>query len=545
MTAPAPVVLYSEVEPMGEVFIEFDQGISWVFEPTDFTVTVNGVAIPVTGYWDDPSSGRIALFTYPVNIFRSDLVSVSYDANNGTPDSIVGQASNSPVQSFALPYLWNGSMLTLLSAPSTPALDVINDTGISNSDGITNDPTTRFSGLTDPNNPWASHTLWGQYANGSFFASLTPDGSGSWEYTFIGLGDGEYDLYVESSDWFSNQSAYSNTLHMVVDTIAPAATVTAATVDIGADVTTAQSDEIGRVYLVNSLDAGSVSVLSDLDNLVAGGFAAQSDVTSTLTDVTIGTSGLQAGTYLVYAVDYAGNVSLASSDSITLRTPPVSGGYSFNYPSDSQFGDLIAVGFNDLISGDRFVTGCFDYIEGLDGNDTILGFAGNDSLIGGNGSDLIRGGLGQDYLLGGIGADTLFGGQGDDILRGARGWDVIVGDVGNDSIWGGLGADILIGGQGNDSFEFTSQLDGVFNVDTIVDFVSGNDRIELSATIFKAFSEQIGANVGLSQFITYDAATGVLSYDEDGSGSGKALAFGVLGATTHPVSIGSDFWVVA
>lgn len=186
---------------------------------------------------------------------------------------------------------------------------------------------------------------------------------------------------------------------------------------------------------------------------------------------------------------------------------------------------------NDLLIGNDRA----NQIAGSHGDDTIVGAAGFDTLMGGQGSDQIQGGFN---------GDRLYGEEGNDDLRGGNGLDLIVGGVGNDTIRGAKGTDTLTGGEGADVFIFHTDLDGTINVDTITDFVSGVDRIELSAAIF-GNAGAIGTNVGLSQYITYNAATGVLSYDQDGTGAGAAKAFAILGIDSHPASIGSDLWIVA
>lgn len=57
---------------------------------------------------------------------------------------------------------------------------------------------------------------------------------------------------------------------------------------------------------------------------------------------------------------------------------------------------------NDLLYGDAEA----NYIDGLEGNDTLIGGAGYDTLIGGAGNDFLDGGLGLDSLTGGSGKDV-------------------------------------------------------------------------------------------------------------------------------------------
>ena len=44
--------------------------------------------------------------------------------------------------------------------------------------------------------------------------------------------------------------------------------------------------------------------------------------------------------------------------------------------------------------------------------------------------------------------------------------------------------------------------------------------------------------------IVYDATTGALSYDADGTGAGAAVVFAILGTATHPAITAADFLVI-
>jgi len=89
------------------------------------------------------------------------------------------------------------------------------------------------------------------------------------------------------------------------------------------------------------------------------------------------------------------------------------------------------------------------------------------------------------------------------------------------------------------------------NVDTIADFVSGDDTIQLASAIFTALTATgtlaasafaMGAATTPDQHILYDSTNGWLSYDADGSGSGAAIHFATL--STHPTISNADFVVV-
>ena len=131
-------------------------------------------------------------------------------------------------------------------------------------------------------------------------------------------------------------------------------------------------------------------------------------------------------------------------------------------------GDLTAAGVTSLL------------IDAGDGDDTIdaslLTSSTSLDVRGAAGDDALTGGLGDDRIDGGDGDDTLIGGEGDDILVGGTGGDAIEGGTGDDHINGGEGDDTLSGGEGRDTYG----LNGFFGSDRIEDFVSGEDRIELS-----------------------------------------------------------------
>lgn len=154
---------------------------------------------------------------------------------------------------------------------------------------------------------------------------------------------------------------------------------------------------------------------------------------------------------------------------------------------------------------------------------------GDDSLTGSDLRDNMRGLGGNDSLSGGLGHDTLAGGTGNDLLDGGAGRDRLMGQAGDDVLIGGLGKDALTGGTGADDFVFRSLAEGG---DTIIDFHSGEDQLHLSATGFGLsqpltegvnFIAAAGANATYATTtLLYDSATGVLSFDADGTGSGAA-----------------------
>jgi hypothetical protein len=100
------------------------------------------------------------------------------------------------------------------------------------------------------------------------------------------------------------------------DTTAPTASVTTATITNSGNAVV-QSTETGTAYLVNT----AVTV-SNLASITGAADNQQNSVaiSSANTNTNLAATGLADGTYKVYAVDAAGNLSSASSNSVTLDT---------------------------------------------------------------------------------------------------------------------------------------------------------------------------------------------------------------------------------
>jgi Ca2+-binding RTX toxin-like protein len=163
---------------------------------------------------------------------------------------------------------------------------------------------------------------------------------------------------------------------------------------------------------------------------------------------------------------------------------------------------------------------------GPDGFDNLTSFNGS-----GVTSDSAHGG--DIRIVTNANADTsLTGGAGDDNLTGSNAAahvDTINGGAGDDTIIGREGADVLTGGAGHDTFVYQAVTDsqGV-TVDTIADFVSGEDKLDFSG-VTGGTGEYTGAADGYGAVLTslthtagqavLDSATSTLYVDVDGSGT--------------------------
>ncbi len=147
-------------------------------------------------------------------------------------------------------------------------------------------------------------------------------------------------------------------------------------------------------------------------------------------------------------------------------------------------------------------------------------------------------------------------------LTGSALSDTLIGGSGNDILIGGAGNNTLTGGAGSDYFVFNTSPSNTF--DTITDFVSGTDKLEFSKSIFTGITTAVGKTgataLSANEFVSsatatagttatshfiYNTNSGILYYDADGSGAGAAVQVALIGTTTHPALVATDFLVVA
>jgi hypothetical protein len=155
----------------------------------------------------------------------------------------------------------------------------------------------------------------------------------------------------------------------VLDTVAPTATLTSATLANTASATV-QSSETGTAYLVKTGGTGAltVSTLSDITGADGAKWNSVA-INSANTNTSLSLAGLEDGTYTLYTIDAAGNLSAASGSTLAVSTvnAPVNlssiaagtGGFVMNGEltndtsgySVSSAGDVNGDGLVDLIVG--------------------------------------------------------------------------------------------------------------------------------------------------------------------------------------------------
>lgn len=142
-------------------------------------------------------------------------------------------------------------------------------------------------------------------------------------------------------------------------------------------------------------------------------------------------------------------------------------------------------------------------------------------LAGQGGDDLIYGLGGNDRVGGGLGSDILIAGAGDDYLTGNEGKDTLTGD------------------SGNDIFAFDSF--GIENADTVVDFVSGQDKVDISllgGLYTGLYSDMFVTNTvdiesqSPYQYLIYNQTSGNLFFDSDANGTNQKELIANFGANT-------------
>ncbi|EJN01632.1 M10 family metallopeptidase C-terminal domain-containing protein [Phyllobacterium sp. YR531] len=328
--------------------------------------------------------------------------------------------------------------------------------------------------------------------------------------------------------------------------------------------------------LVNTLtgNAGINTLSSGLGNDILNGGAgadwmAGGDGNDTYYIDNAGDRVTEAGT--------TGTDRVISSISLSLADTSRIGG-SVEYLSLSGSANINGTGssLNNLIHGNVANNGLY----GLDGSDTLYGWAGNDILDGGRGNDTLDGGAGNDKYYVDSAGDRVIeasnagmdvvsssisfaaGGQHIEniLLTGSASINAtgnvlnnyLVGNSGANNISGGAGNDMLTGGEGRDAFVFNTAPNGIANRDTITDFNVAADSIWMENAVFTALgitgalaaaAFHIGAGAtDTSDRIIYNAVTGFLYYDADGSGQASATQFASL--TKGLAMTSADFLVV-
>jgi Ca2+-binding RTX toxin-like protein len=176
-----------------------------------------------------------------------------------------------------------------------------------------------------------------------------------------------------------------------------------------------------------------------------------------------------------------------------------------------------------------------DFIDGLEGDDTIVALGTNDTLVGGAGNDILNGGDGNDSLIGGSGTDTLYGGNGNDIIRSDGDSGTYYGDAGNDLMYSGLGNETMNGGSGIDTIDHTIwNGDYVFNMTTGLTNWAGELYLNFENAIMGGGNDSVTGNASVNRI------NGGAGNDTLDGGAGNDRLFGGNGNDSLIGGAGKD-----
>ncbi|AZZ12895.1 TPA: serralysin family metalloprotease AprA [Pseudomonas aeruginosa] len=220
---------------------------------------------------------------------------------------------------------------------------------------------------------------------------------------------------------------------------------------------------------------------------------------------------------------YGANLTTRTGDTV----------YGFNSNTERDF-------YSATSSSSKLVFSVWD----AGGNDTLdfSGFSQNQKINLNEKALSDVGGLkGNVSIAAGVTVENAIGGSGSDLLIGNDVANVLKGGAGNDILYGGLGADQLWGGAGADTFVYGDIAESSAAApDTLRDFVSGQDKIDLSGLdafvngglvlqYVDAFAGQAGQAI-----LSYDAASKAGSLAIDLSGDAHAdFAINLIGQATQ------------
>ena len=207
------------------------------------------------------------------------------------------------------------------------AIDISADTGSSASDFLTATASQTITGTLSAN-LGAGESLWGSVDGGANYSDVSSSVTGtaiSWAGATLS-GSSSIRFQVRDSAGASGTTA---TQSYVLDTTAPTPTVATASVTTASGVIV-RSSEVGTAYLVKA----SVNV-SDLASITGAADNSMNQVVinTAASDTNMSTEGLLAGTYNLYVIDAAGNLSLVSGNTVTVAVAAAPTSTSTSAPS--------------------------------------------------------------------------------------------------------------------------------------------------------------------------------------------------------------------
>jgi len=376
--------------------------------------------------------------TFAKGALPDGLDSILITETDGTPGKTFGKTDTITVS------------FTLDTIPPPVTVLLTNDTGISKTDNITQNPA--LSGISDPNSPViividppAVVPVGGAPAG----VTVTTDAKGNWSYVPVGLKDGTHTVNVTGpTDLAGNTGAAS--LKFTLDTTAPVAPVVTGFTYVST------ATALTSYKLLGTAEAGSTVTVSNGGAKPLGTATAALDGTWSFAVTPASTTNFST-LLTATATDAAGNVSAVGTAGVAVGT---AANNTLPGPSGTGANLLLGLGGADVLTGGSGN----DILDGGTGNDNMIGGAGDDTYVVDAAGDSVTeaAGGGTDTVLASVASYTLtanvenltytgggnFSGTGNGLAN------VITGGAGNDTLndGGGTGVDTLIGGAGNDTY---------------------------------------------------------------------------------------------
>lgn len=444
----------------------------------------------------------------PVAVAANGTWSVTPSLTDGTHTVVVSQMDLTGATNSSAP-------LTFTLDTTNPAVTeaLLNDSGASSSDGLTNNPALTGSG--DPN---AVVTL---TEGATTLGTTTADGTGAWTFTPSGLTQGAHTITATETDLAGNVGTAA--LTFTLDTVLPVVTV-ALTSDTGSSST----DGITSNPALSGTGDANTAVFASID----GGAFTQIATTNAAGAWTFADTGLSQGTHNVQVrqTDLAGNVGTSGTLSFTydsvIQTPTITNladvtaasgltSYTVTGTTDANAAVRLTNGATLLGTATASATGAWsitvtpaasiNFVRVL--TLTATDAAGNTAtsqmgvIVGNNGVNALTA-TGPNATIPGL--DTI-----PDLIVGLSGNDTLTGGSGNDRLDGGAGIDSMAGGAGDDTYV----------VDNTSDVVTENPNAGTDTVLTTTASYTLGDNV---ENLTYTGASNF-------TGKGNALANVITG----------------
>lgn len=337
-TAPAQAPSVPDMTPSSDSGLSNTDNITNITRPT-FTGTTEPGAM-VQFFLNGGTAPVETVFANALGQYTVTLSTPLADGIYSISAQLTDVAGNVGPRSAALVFVID---TTPPNAPSVPDLTSQSDSGISDTDNVTNVTTPSFSGTAEP------AALVELFADGVLVGSARADQNGNWLVTVDSpLSDGVYNIAAQQTDLAGNVGPLSASLPITIDTVPPLApstpNMTAAT-----DTGISSTDNLTRIttpaFSGTAVPNAEVHIYANGVRVGSGQADAFGNYLITIT------TPLAEGQHQITALqlDQAGNLGLVSAPlAIAIdTTPPVANGVNITAIEGTLFTGVVAR-FTDL-----------------------------------------------------------------------------------------------------------------------------------------------------------------------------------------------------